>query len=289
MADNIISSEAFNATETDHNYIRNDAYSYVFASRAYKAFTTGAMEEYQINNLADILYKNGEIGDSLVFVLEYVLSLKSTDPKVRQNIINNANRIRQKYLEIAAKAWQLRNKNNLNYSIYLSSLNKTPHILGDVRQFCNFRDAKLRLDVKNSKFQDGNQRLPSPRNYLMSTDDFYFAKPLPGLKQKEGIQPIIINEFQPEVMYYADAWASHLGVDIARVSGISKVIDEFKKTFNSSIVLVEKYMNSEKSNNALKKYSAKPDLLYNKKAYENTSSGKDMHPVQMLKQMFNTR
>ena len=47
-------------------------------------------------------------------------------------------------------------------------------------------------------------------------------------------------------------------------------------------------MNAEKSNSLLKTYATNPELLYNKTAYENDSTTL-MHPIQMIKQMFNTR
>lgn len=295
MADDIISTEAFNATAQDDKWIRENSYAHVFGSKEYDRFVKGDVSDNFINIMADKLYQNGEIGDSLVFVLEYTLSLKSTGPTVKQNIIKVANAIRQRYLELMTEAWKYRNKDNEKYSIYLSSKNETPNILGDVRNFHNFRDTKLFLKekvgdkkIENTKAKN-IQSFPSPKNYLMSKDDFYFAKPLPGLKQKEGIQPIIINEFQPEVMFYAEAWASHLTVDIAKITGIDKVVEAFKNVFNKSTILAEKYVKAEQSNSALKMYSAKPDLLYNKEAYENGTNGLNMHPIQMLKQMFNTR
>ena len=288
MADDIITTEAFGATKNDNEYIRKNAYANTFDSVAYKTFI-GNMTDAQINIMADILYKNGELDNRLVFVLEYTLSLTSgVADSVKQNIINNAKKIRQKYLELMAEDWKYRNMDNEKYSIYLSSLNETPNILGDVRNFNNFRDTRLRLNGGNQS-KNSNKTIPSPKNYLMSKDDFYFASPFPGKAQKEGIQPIIINEFQPEVMFYAEAWASHLAVDIAKITGIDKVVEAFKSVFNKSTMLAEKYVKAEQSNSALKTYSAKPSLLYNKEAYENGSNGLNMHPIQMLKQMFNTR
>ena len=233
---NIISDEAFNATEEDKKYIFDKMFKSVSTDNVYTNFVKGITNEEFINGQAQKLFENGGLGDELVFLLEFTLALKKERTSgEKQNIIMVANAIRKRYLEIAADAWKFRNTSNEKYSIYLSSKNETPNILGDVRNFHNFRD--IQLDIDKNKIVDGKKyagpvnKIPSPKNYLMSKDDFYFASPFPGNKQSEGVQPIIINEFQPEVMFYKEAWASHLTADVIKVSGFDKLVGAMKAAF----------------------------------------------------------
>lgn len=102
-----------------------------------------------------------------------------------------------------------------------------------------------------------------------------------------GIQPIIINEFQPDIMWYGTKLAQSIIKDFAGASGLAKKIGDLKSSITN---LAGNTLNAGgeaaliyAQNIMLDKYSKNPSELYNLSNMDGYVVDK---PIQMIKDMF---
>lgn len=176
-------------------------------------------------------------------------------------------------------------------------------LLEDIRNFHNFRgtydefyresDSKDNLYKFNSALSNGTG--PS-RSYYMSNGDFLFSNSIdidPDNISKPEVQPIILNEFQPNELMYLNKIVGQLTKKLG--DAVDKLGDAFAKGnaktkaiafFGSFAGYVGELAGKGAHNILLNKYSIDPGSLYETKL-ENFSTGTNENTT--LKDAFGVR
>ena len=126
------------------------------------------------------------------------------------------------------------------------------------------------------------------RSYFMSNNDFLFSENLDmtiNEDYKTFIQPLVLNEFQPEqITYLSKLLVTALGSksdNVAKAIGVEKIWEASKEIF-TGLVINEQSLTSI-SNRLTDKYSKNPSELYS----NNLNSS--VNPMTQILRMFTRR
>lgn len=197
---------------------------------------------------------------------------------------------------------------SLGKKVYKYNINQTGAngVLEDLRNFHNFRTTwdEFPDESESSMFgTTGRQTGTSPsKSYYMSAKDFLFSNSLnydDSLFNKPEIQPIILNEFQPDVQIYwlktlmtAGDFLLKLGTankdKAPGKAAQAKGSGVFGMAMNSGLFgAMKENIVGMGVNYLSRKYSLQPELLYDS-AKNMGSTNATSAPITWIKEMFNS-
>ena len=225
-------------------------------------------EQKQVEDALNILKSGEEIPSAKWIEFENILN---KDPQKRYLLQNITNDIYE---------------SNFRYNIERSPSNQTMY---DIRNYNNFRSSNRTTSTNPTTAENTNYS----KSFYMSRNDFYWSQNYNDIKdqlnktERQSIQNIILNEYQPTLQYNLGSDLFGL-IDNLAAGGVKLFVDHLgmNETLTKIGGLAASYGAGKYAeyeyNKTLNNYSEHPEQLYNAQQY-----AKKINPMYYIERLFN--
>ena len=225
-------------------------------------------EQKQVENVLNILKSGEEIPSAKWIEFENILN---RDPQKRYLLQNITNDIYE---------------SNFRYNMQRVPSNQTMY---DIRNYNNFRSSNRTTSTNPTTAENTNYS----KSFYMSRNDFYWSQNYNDIKdqlnktERQSIQNIILNEYQPTLQYNLGSDLFGL-IDNLAAGGVKLFVDHLgmNETLTKIGGLAASYGAGKYAeyeyNKTLNNYSEHPEQLYNAQQY-----AKKINPMYYIERLFN--